>query len=358
MFEKLTDTLDGYLKIGLPFYDCIVMHDGKCVYRHAGGYTKKGTPVSGKELYNIYSCSKLITCTAALQLWEKGAFRLEDELYRYMPEFEHMQVREGSGTREASKKITIEQLFTMTGGFSYDLYSPMLKKCREETGGECRTRDTMKYLAKEPLLFEPGYRWEYSLCHDVLAALVEVVSKKSFGEYVKENIFDVCGMENSTFLPEDISKIVNQYRYDEKAKKVAECEKACEYRIGTKYESGGAGCVSTVDDYIRFLEGIRTYKLLKKETVDMLAKNRLTKEQIYMPTYWVAEKRGFGLGQQCPWEESTRPDFGWGGAAGAHYFIDRKNGISAYLGTHILGFAPYQENRIKITKIIQEELAK
>ena len=53
----------------------------------------------------------------------------------------------------------------------------------------------MKYLAKEPLLFEPGERWEYSLCHDVLAALVEVVSGIRFGEFVKENIFIPLKME-------------------------------------------------------------------------------------------------------------------------------------------------------------------
>lgn len=67
----------------------------------------------------------------------------------------------------------------------------------------------MRYLAKEPLLFEPGDRWEYSLCHDVLAALVEVVSGTRFSEYVKGHIFDVLGMNSSTYcLPEcEINKI-------------------------------------------------------------------------------------------------------------------------------------------------------
>ena len=64
-----------------------------------------------------------------------------------------------------------------------------------------------------------------------------------------------------------------------------------------------------------------------------------------MPTYWVREKRGYGLGQQCPTNENMRSDFGWGGAAGAHYFIDRSRGISAYLGTHVLGFESFQAAR-------------
>lgn len=357
MFEKLTEKLDSYLKMGIPFYDCVVMHDGKCIFRHSNGYTdvKNKVEVTGKEIYNIYSCSKLIACTAALQLWEKGLIRLDDELCRYMTEFENMKVLTDGGVKPAENKITVENLFTMTAGFSYVLDSPEIKRCQSDTNGECPTRELMKYLAKEPLLFEPGYRWEYSLCHDVLAALVETVSGMTFGEYVKKNIFDVCGMENSKFLvsADDMNKIVNQYRYDAESDRVVECEKTNCFRLGTKYESGGAGCISTVDDYIKFLEAIRTYKLLKKETVDMLSANRLTKEQIEMPTYWVKDKRGFGLGQQCPWEESAREDFGWGGAAGAHYFIDRTRNLSVYLGTHVLGYEKYQQKRTEVTEMVQ-----
>ena len=73
-----------------------------------------------------------------------------------------------------------------------------------------------------------------------------------------------------------------------------------------------------------------------------------------MPTYWVQGKRGFGLGQQCPTTENIRPDFGWGGAAGAHYFIDRTKNITAYFGTHVLGYEKFQQTRTKITDTIQE----
>ncbi len=362
MSSKLTKLMDSFLEMGLPFYDCIVMKDGKCIYRHSNGYTdiNKKTEVTGKELYNIYSCSKLITCVAALQLFEKGLFKLDDALCGYMPEFENMTVISNGEAALAKNKITVRQLFTMTAGFSYDLNSPMLEKCRKETDGECPTREAMKYLAKEPLLFEPGYRWEYSLCHDVLAALVEVISKMTFGAYVKKHIFDICGMEYSSFLIDgkDMNKLVNQYRYNPETDRVEECTKDCVYRIGTKYESGGAGCISTVDDYIKFLEAIRTYKLLKKETVDLLSTNQLTKAQIEMPTYWVQDKRAYGLGQQCPSEGDPRPDFGWGGAAGAYYFVDRTNNITAYFGTHVLGYYKYKQKRPIITTTTQEIFGK
>ena len=73
----------------------------------------------------------------------------------------------------------------MTAGFTYDLYSENLKQAWADTDGRCPTRETMKYLAKDPLAFEPGTAWNYSLCHDVLAALVEVLSGMKFEEYVR-----------------------------------------------------------------------------------------------------------------------------------------------------------------------------
>lgn len=163
MFTKLTEKLDSFLEMGIPFYNCIVMQNGECVYRHSNGYTdaNKTKKVTGKEQYNIYSCSKLITCVSALQLWEKGLFSLDDKLSHYMPEFSQMTVCKGKEIVPAKNPILIKHLFTMTAGFSYWLESPQIIKCREETNGECQTRELVKYLAKEPLLFEPGKCWEY-----------------------------------------------------------------------------------------------------------------------------------------------------------------------------------------------------
>lgn len=356
MFERLTNKLDSFLEIGVPFYDCIVMKDGKCVYRYANGFTdaQRQIKVTGREKYNIYSCSKLITCVAALQLWEKGFYSLDDRLSNYMPEFENMTVTCADGIVPAKNPILIRHLFTMTAGFSYTLNSPQIMLCKEETGRECQTRELMRYLAKEPLLFEPGERWEYSLCHDVLAALVEVLSGVTFGEYVKNNIFDSLGMNNSTFLLDDsrLCEIINQYCYDAE-KGVVERDKHIPYKLGSRYESGGAGCISTVEDYIKFIEALRIGDIiLKKETIDLLATNQLTKEQLC--SYWF-DLYGYGLGQRCP-KDAQKSDFGWGGAAGAYYAIDREHGITMYMGTHILGYSKFQDMRPEILPIIQEIL--
>lgn len=174
MFENVLDLTQSFLDMGVPGFDLSIWKDGKCLLRHMGGYSdlKNKIPVQGNERYNIYSCSKLITCAAAMQLWEKGLFSLEDPLANYMPEFSEMTVQTENGIRKANRPILIRNLFEMTAGFSYDLNTPQLELCRRETDGRCPTRETMRYLAKEPLVFEPGAQWKYSLCHDVLAALV------------------------------------------------------------------------------------------------------------------------------------------------------------------------------------------
>lgn len=356
MFAKVVQELDGFLELGIPGYDCAVYHKGKCVFRHFNGYSDavNKVPINGKERYNIYSCSKVITCTAALMLYERGMFKLEDKLSQYMPEFEDMYVTTAKGIRKAEKSITLENLFCMTAGFSYNLDSPMIKKCKEETHGKCQTRELMNYLAKEPLLFEPGEHWEYSLCHDVLAAFVEVVSGMRFGEFVAENIFKPLGMKNSTFLLDDrhLDTVSTQYVFNRETGKSDIRSKAIGYKLGTEYESGGAGCISTVDDYITFLEGLRVGKLLQPTTISLMSTNRLTAEQ--RKSYWV-ENYGYGLGVRCTMGNDNITDFGWGGAAGAYLLIDMKNEITAFYAQHVLN-SPVNSIHIQLTSLIQEAL--
>ena len=356
MFEKTKKFCDSFLELGVPGFDLAVYKDGECILRYANGYSDpdKKIPMQGNERYNIYSCSKPITCTAALQLWEKGLYSLEDKLSDYMPEFAEMTVRTEEGMKKAEKPILIKHLFEMTAGFSYDTASPQIKKCREETFGRCDTRTLMKYLAKEPLLFEPGERWNYSLCHDVLAAFVEVVSGEKFETYVKKNIFDVLGMENSTFLlpEEEIDTIAEQYRFED-GKPVNVGKHIVSYKLGSAYASGGAGGISTVDDYMKFLEGLRTHVLLKPDTLKMMTTHRLSEEQ--NRTYWTSDTHGYGLGVRCPKGIGHNTDFGWGGAASAYLAIDQENAISVYFGAHLLS-SPAQGVRFMVFRMVRAEL--
>ncbi len=356
MFEKLKKFCDSFLELGVPGFDLAIYKDGECILRYMNGYSdlENKVKMNGNEIYNIYSCSKPITCTAALQLLEKGLFLLEDKLSDYMPEFKEMMVMTDDGIKKAENPILIKHLFEMTAGFSYACYSPQLKKTIEETNGKCSTREVMKYLSKEPLFFEPGDRWEYSLCHDVLAAFVEVVSGEKFETYVKKNIFDVIGMNNSTFMlpDEELETITPQYSF-ENGEAVNIGKPIYNYKIGTEYASGGAGGISTVDDYIKFLEGLRTYKLLKPETVKLMMSDRLTDEQ--KRTYWLKNTHGYGLGVRCPKGDERYIDFGWGGAAGAYHAIDLKNAISIYFATHLLS-SPAAGLRSQLYRFVRAEL--
>ncbi len=357
MFEQTKKFCDSFLELGVPGFDLAVYQDGECILRYINGYSdlENKIKMNGHERYNVYSCSKIITCVAAMQLWEKGLFSLEDRLCDYMPEFGEMTVATDTGVKKAEKPILIKHLFEMTAGFSYKTESPELLRAREETNGRCPTRETMKYLAKEPLLFEPGTTWKYSLCHDVLGALVEVLSGQKFEDYVEQNIFAPLGMKESTFmLPEDeIDTIAAQYRFaDGKPMNVGK-QIQNNFKLGSEYASGGAGCISTVDDFIKFLEALRTHKLLKPETLALMTTNRLDEEQ-HKAFKW-HDTHGYGLGVRCPIGIGANLDFGWGGAANAYFAIDPEHKITIYFGAHLLA-SPAAGLRTRLYRFVHAEL--
>ena len=158
MFEKTKALCDRFVEMGIPGNEIAVWQDGKEVLRYRNGYAdyEKKIPLTGKEKYNIFSCSKPITCVAAMQLWEQGKFSLEDALSKYMPEYANMTVQTENGVEPAKQPIYIHNLFSMTAGFNYNLFSPSLQQLVKDTDGRCPTREVARYLAKEPLPFQPG----------------------------------------------------------------------------------------------------------------------------------------------------------------------------------------------------------
>jgi len=358
VFEKTKKFCDSFLELGVPGFDLAVYKSGECILRYMNGYSdfENKIKINGKEKYNVYSCSKIITCTAALMLMEQGLFSLDDKLSDYMPEFENMKVKTEKGIEDAKNPILIRNLFDMTAGFSYDTQSPQILKCIEETKGKCPTREVMKYLAKEPLCFEPGTKWQYSLCHDILAALIEVVTGMKFEDYTRKYIFDVIGMNDTTFmLPDDeIESVACQYRF-ENGKPVNIGKEIPIFKLGAEYASGGAGAISTVDDFIKFLEALRKGELLKSETLKMMITDQLPDDIKH--TYWTPETQdyGYGLGVRCPIGDKICIDFGWGGAASAYMAVDLENEITIYFAGHLLS-SPAQSLRSKLYRFIRAEI--
>lgn len=366
-FENLKNTMEILLdEYKTPSVNCIVCKDGKEVFRFFKGYKDIETKeeIKGDELYYIFSMSKMLTCTCALQLFEKGAYKMDDYLYDYLPEFKNMKIREepfdaqrainvATGKvswEEVSKKesddyaknpITIKDLFTMSAGLNYDFNTPAIKKLKEE--GKETTRELVGALSETVLSFEPGTGYSYSLCHDVLGALIEVWSGKSFGEYLKENVTDVLGMKNTFFgnhvTEEQKKDFVSMYMFDKEGnpeKKPLECE----FIIGKNYESGGAGLVSTADDYSIFLDAIANggmgrngKRILNAPTVELMRTNHLPgKVRDYFD--FIRKGYGYGLGVRThmypEMSGSLSPvgEFGWDGAAGCFAIADTKNNLS------------------------------
>ena len=341
MFENIEKLLSESIRRGTPGMEISIYHKGNEVYHAVRGVKDAdGTGLVGGELYNTYSCSKLITCVLALKLIEEGKLRLDDCLCDYIPAFSDMKVKKCGGIEKAEKKISIFNLFNMSAGLSYDVDTEDIARGIAETEGRCPTVKMMDYIAKAPLEYEPGEGWQYSLAHDVLAAVVEIAGGKRFGELAKEKIFSPLGMNNSTFLlPKSrLPELCDQYIYDKRGKKYVDIGKEIyKYKFGSEYESGGAGLVSTVSDFMIFLEAMRNYKLLAPDTVEKMTTDYLNDAQRVSYSPWGINSYGYGLGVRVPLGERT--DYGWGGAAGAVAVIDEPHELTLYYSQHVL-FSP------------------
>jgi CubicO group peptidase (beta-lactamase class C family) len=208
-------------------------------------------------------------------------------------------------------------------------------------------------MAKIPLDFEPGSNYKYSLCHDVLAAVVEVASGMRFSEYLQKNVFDPLGMVDIGFRPNDSQKarFCDQYIYSNGTNTVVPRELKNQYALSPNYESGGAGLFSTVDEYMKFItvlaNGGKTedgYSLLRPETIEMLGVNRLHDTALNSLVNGRLFGYGWGLCGRAHRDptislsKSPVGEFGWDGAAGALSMVDAKNHIALYFGVHIFNF--------------------
>ena len=333
----------------LPGIDCSVWHHHEPVFRHMSGVEdlETGAPITENTLYNIYSNTKVITCVAAMQLYERGLFLLEDKLERFFPEFSHMQVLQPDGTlKSAERSITIRDLFRMSAGIGDGSdYAEAVTQFYMETGGACPGEALPKYLAREPLLFEPGTKFLYGICHEVLAALIAKLSGEGFGQYLKNHIFQPLGMDNTAFsLKECRSQhLANQYRWDSAAGTMVSLGSANCLIPPFLKESASGGLISSVDDYMKFQEALcRENVLLSKRTTDLMRLDQLggTMREGYGAT---PLGMGYGLGVRTTINQAALGapvgfgPYGWSGAAGTYGSIDPENEITIFYAQHVFG---------------------
>lgn len=372
-FTNLKKVLDRVVsEYHSPGVDCVVYKEHEPIFRYYTGMRdiENKIPMDGNELYFIFSMTKMLTCTCALQLLEKGKYLLSDPVSMYLPEYGKMKITSdvlnnetarkieagemiGGGTEVkndgyAKNPITVRDLFTMTAGLDYDLESESIKKALSE--GRTSTRELVRAISETVLGFEPGTRFRYSLCHDVLGALIEVWSGQKLGEYMKENIFDKLGMANTFFgKPKDeakLSRMPARYTYDED-RMPKRLSLDCEYNLSEEYESGGAGLTSCTEDYILYLDAManggvgRTGKRILSEcSVELMRTNHLSGDALKDFDDWY-NGYGYGLGVRTHMSPERSGlltpvgEFGWAGAAGAFSMVDPKNKLSLALFQHI-----------------------
>lgn len=371
-FEKITEYLNSLVKDKIaPGTDCMITQNHNCIYRYYTGFSdiKNQKHINGNEQYIIFSMTKMITCVCALQLLEQGKYQLDDPLSVYMPEFSKMRVKsDGVRKHYAQTPITIRHLFSMAAGFNYNVEEKYIKKAAKKK--DSTTRSIVSSFSETTLDFEPGKHFQYSLCHDVLGALIEIWSGMKFSEYFEKNIAEPLGMKHTFFAKyhnEEVENLAQVYKVNPH-EDFDDRPQWNPYILSDSYESGGAGLISTTEDYSLFLDALANdgaaangNRILQKETVELMRTNQLSDAQLE-DFHKMRKGYGYGLGVRthtCPEESgSLSPvgEFGWDGAAGAFSMVDPINHISLTYFQHALGWDV--KTHEKLRNLLYEEINK
>ena len=363
--QLLQNTLSRFVSSG-QIAGCAVrvLRKDDILFEGSFGYAdieKKVKMSSESTIFPIASMSKVVTVAGVMQLYEQGLFKMWDPVSEYLPGFKSPKIakEKPDGTYEivdAGGEVTMRQLFTMTSGVPYGWGDTAAGRIRIEKEKEYMASGepfpgTVAYanlVGGLPLAFEPGEKWMYGFSIDVLGAVLEVLTGRSLGEYLKENIFDPLGMKDTGFFvpAENHSRIATLYHINEGLKpdqRNYPAEKP-------EFESGGGGLFSTVPDYSRFaqmllhggtLDGVR---ILGRKTVDLISTDHLTPEQRKSDSWDTQRGYGYGLGVRV----MTNPElagingsvgeWGWDGAFGNWFCVDPKESLTCvYLTTNLPG---------------------
>jgi len=331
----------------------LVVRHGKVAWFKAQGMADReaAKQMPTDEMFRICSMTKPITSVAVMMLYEEGKFLLDDPVSKYLPEFKNPKVlvKRATGdpyTIPATKEITIRDLLRHTSGITYqwnDDLGPRYEKANVASGllpYDGTIGDSVRQLAAQPLLFNPGDRFEYSLGVDVLGRLVEVVSGKPLDEFFRTRIFEPLGMKDTYFFPPEskLDRLATAYTYypDKGLNRFPDAPiregsfvYSADYptRGPKKLFSGGAGLVSTAMDYARFCQmmlddgKVGNTRLLSRKSIELMTHDQLGK---------IASDMGFGLGfgvdgVKAPLSElGTAGSYDWGGFFYTAFSIDPK----------------------------------
>ena len=300
--------------------------------------------------FYVYSMTKPITSVALLMLYEEGRFQLSDPIAQYLPELANLRLYASDGPggrmilRDPARQPTIEDVFRHTAGFLYGLGGSrgIDKAYREANVLGGTLADVTTRLGTLPLAYEPGTQWVYSVSHDVQARLVEVLSGKPFDEFVRERILKPLRMQHTLFGRPDALKDQFAVIYNVNPEGKLVPSGALDAPGASTKVLGGFSVSATAADYGRFaqmlvnsgeLDGVR---LLSRKTIDLMDSNHLPPGVARGAAGGgSASGEGYGLGVRVVMEPASAGNltsagtFGWSGAAGTHFFVDRSEDLVA-----------------------------
>ena len=366
------------------------VNDEEILYAEEGfADIEKKKPMRRDTIFRMFSMSKPVTSAATMILFERGLIDLLEPVGDYLPSFKHMRVFDGNTVKPCERPIFIRDLLDMTAGLSYpDGSTPtgiMVDEVFKELDGRLRTdhemttRELADRLAAIPLDFEPESNFKYSTCADILGALIEEVSGMKYSEFLKKEIFDPLGMEDTGFFvpAEKLDRLASGYQTPEAEDGTRSLRKYDWNNLGINnipdhapgFESGGAGLVSTLDDYARFtqmllnegeLDGAR---ILSPSTVRFMTGRRLEEHEQKMFLKRMMCYQGFtysNLLRICIDEDKagyicSDGEYGWDGWLGTYMANLPYEGVSILMGTQKVDSGTFDLTR-KLRNVILTEI--
>ena len=359
----------------------IVARNGRLVALDTVGYAdaEHKKPMRSTTIFRIASMSKAVTSVAVMMLVEEGRVHLSDPLGRYIPAFDSVRVAVAdsaghlkANTTAPKRGITIHDLLTHRSGLAYGFIDEgVVGDGYRKAGvsdGISPTSGTLAQnvdkLARQPLSFEPGAKWQYSLATDVLGRVVEVASGMPLDRFVRERIFVPLKMNDTDFYVPDekVDRLAVPYTHDAgNLRPMANPERffngrlvmgGPQWRGSRTYFSGGAGLFSTAGDYARFLQmllnggALDGVRLLSPKTIELMTASATND----LGPGAVDRGVGFGLGFGIIGDLGAHGAYGsvgnfsWGGIYGSDYFVDPKEQMVGVMMIQLFpGRAPITE---------------
>ncbi|MFC3058918.1 serine hydrolase domain-containing protein [Paenirhodobacter populi] len=368
----LSSALDAVLKdvttgpVRVPGVVAMITDREKNIWEGAAGDSRLGGAAMGLDsVFAIFSTTKAIAGTAALQCVEEGLLDLDAPAKNYAPAIGKLQVLEGFDAdgqpklRAPKSDITTRQLLLHTAGFGYDFFNENYRRMAEEHG-QPSVVTCSRASIETPLLRDPGEVWEYGTNIDWAGQVVEGIRGKRLGEVCRERIFDRLGMEEIGFTRSEAMKARTVTMHARNADGSLTPLDDFALPDAPEVDCGGHGLYSTVGEYMKFIrmwlnDGAGPNgRVLKPETVAWAVRNGLeSRHKVGMlpgvipslsndAEFFPGLKKGWSYTFMTNEEQAPtgRPKgaIGWAGLANLFYWIDRQNGIGGYWATQILPF--------------------